>query len=279
MTSRWRIRHKLLLGLGLVVALMALLLGGTLRGLWSYYSTMVGIRAKQAELKAAEEFRKDVYDLMRLELHRPEAPAGDGAPPQPPGDPYLIFMSQLKAKADKARQSLAAYEAQLQETLSHGLDPANGEHQLRTVECLKEHFAELDKAIKDPPPAQAVPLEGSRQVVDYLPETILNEIAFLERNAEDLRDNIYGEQDRHIDETRDHYQTTLWIVVPASAVGLAVMAGLMLSFYAWVFHPIRDLQAGVGRVARGDFSKPIELNTGDEMQDLATAFKDRKSVV
>jgi signal transduction histidine kinase len=268
-TSRWRIRHKLLLGLGLVVTLMALLLAGTLRGLWSYYLTMSGIRGEQAELKAAEEFRKDVYDLTRLELHRP----ADG--PNAPTDDYVTFVRELRAKADKARRSLAVYEAQLQETLSHGLDAANGEHQLRTVECLKEHFAELDKAINETPPATAIAGEGTpRSVVDCLPEDVLKEIAFLERNAEDLRDNIYGEQDRHIDETRDHYQTTLWIVAPASVVGLAVMAGLMLSFYAWVCNPLRDLQAGVGRVARGDFSKPVELNTGDEMQDLAAAFND-----
>jgi len=32
---RWRIRHKLMLGLGLVVGIIALLLGGTLLGLLS----------------------------------------------------------------------------------------------------------------------------------------------------------------------------------------------------------------------------------------------------
>ena len=40
MASQWRIRHKLMLGLVLVVGIMALLLGGTLRGLWSYFGTV-----------------------------------------------------------------------------------------------------------------------------------------------------------------------------------------------------------------------------------------------
>jgi signal transduction histidine kinase len=276
--ARWRIRHKLLLGLGLVVALMALLLGGTLRGLWSYYLLMNNIRAKQAELKAAEEFRKDVYDLTRLELSlpkdAPKAPAGDDPPAKPPeGDPYLIFMGKLRTKAGKARRSLAAYEIQLQDSLNHGLDPGNGDHQLATTQCLKDHFAALDKVVNTAPDATADP-EPSKPVDDSLREKIADEIHTLEVNAEDLRDNIYGEQDRHIDESRDHYQMTLWIVLPASVIGLLVMAGLMLSFYAWVFHPIRDLQAGVGRVARGDFSKAIELHSGDEMQDLAAAFND-----
>ena len=40
----WRIRHKLMLGMGLVVAIMALLLAGTLKGLSSYRATMRTMR-------------------------------------------------------------------------------------------------------------------------------------------------------------------------------------------------------------------------------------------
>ena len=77
-----------------------------------------------------------------------------------------------------------------------------------------------------------------------------------------------------IDESRDHYQVTLWIVVPASVLGMLIMIGLMRSFYAWVFNPIRDLEIGVGRVAKGDFTHRIEVRSGDEMEELAAAFND-----
>ena len=63
MAPRWRIRHKLLLGVCLVCGALALLLAGTLRGLWSYYLTMNSIRSKQAELKVAKIFLNEVYDL------------------------------------------------------------------------------------------------------------------------------------------------------------------------------------------------------------------------
>src|SRR5206468_10279092 len=43
---------------------------------------------------------------------------------------------------------------------------------------------------------------------------------------------------------------------------------------AWVFNPIRDLEAGVKHLAQGRFSQVIEVNSGDEMQDLARAFND-----
>jgi signal transduction histidine kinase len=41
-----------------------------------------------------------------------------------------------------------------------------------------------------------------------------------------------------------------------------------------VLRPIRDLEAGVDRVAKGDFSHRIEVHSGDEMEDLADAFND-----
>ena len=66
MASQWRIRHKLMLGLFLVVGIMALLLVGTLRGLWSYYATMNNIRGKETELKSAEALKESVANLRRL---------------------------------------------------------------------------------------------------------------------------------------------------------------------------------------------------------------------
>ena len=60
MASQWRIRHKLMLGLVLVVGIMALLLGGTLRGLWSYYATVNLIRWKLEEQQQAEKLKEAI---------------------------------------------------------------------------------------------------------------------------------------------------------------------------------------------------------------------------
>src|SRR5438445_2597330 len=35
--KQWRIRHKLMLGLALAVAILALILGGTVRAVWAYW--------------------------------------------------------------------------------------------------------------------------------------------------------------------------------------------------------------------------------------------------
>ena len=122
MAPRWRIRHKLLLGVCLVCGALALLLAGTLRGLWSYYLTMNSIRSKQAELKVAKEFSKrctisTIFKSLAASGRRTN------------------FFDCFRGLPDKARQSARGRSwtntrTQLQETLSQGRDPSNGEHQL-----------------------------------------------------------------------------------------------------------------------------------------------------
>jgi signal transduction histidine kinase len=63
-------------------------------------------------------------------------------------------------------------------------------------------------------------------------------------------------------------------VLTSALMVLAMLCGLMVLFHRWVLYPVRLLQRGVRRVARGSFDYKIELNTGDEMQDLAEAFND-----
>ena len=63
MACTWRIRHKLMLGMALVIATMGLLLAGTLKGLASYRATMRTIDSKLVELREAENLRAAIKVL------------------------------------------------------------------------------------------------------------------------------------------------------------------------------------------------------------------------
>ena len=67
------------------------------------------------------------------------------------------------------------------------------------------------------------------------------------------------------------YEVLLRILWPL-AIGLAVaiLAGTLLARRMIV--PIRELQAGASRVAAGDFSRKIDVETGDEIETLAQEF-------
>ncbi len=262
MASGWRIRHKLLLGLGLVVCIMALLLAGTLRGLWSYYETTKTIRDKLNELTAAEDLKAAVAELLATApdlLHPSEAP-------QAP-------LQAAAAATKKVDSKLEIYLQKLDESLAHSYDPLDGDHEKGVVEHIQKGLGQLKRVMEKqmaPRADMITDQERRRQDLDAL----AGPSEALRHDALDLRDHIKEGLDERLKATRSHYQGALWIVVPSSLVGLLFMAGLMWSFYAWLFNPIRDLEKGVGRVARGDFRHRIELRSGDEMQDLANAFND-----
>ena len=78
-----------------------------------------------------------------------------------------------------------------------------------------------------------------------------------------------GKDRRYIGEPMALSRGYLWGILSLFAIVLGGMAFLLLRFYSWVFFPIRSLQQGVDRVARGDFDHPILLHSGDELQELS----------
>src|SRR6185437_14400352 len=164
---RWRIRHKLMLGLGLVVATMALLLGGTVFGLWSYYLDMNSLRIKTSQLKLAEEFKSAVSDLTRLdETHRlarrneqarpeMETPDVPGLPPLP-GDGSEAPRKRPRAttlpEAIKvANKLLDDFEADLQESSGHAPDSTNAEQTAALIGKMREAFHTMSLTEQKPP--------------------------------------------------------------------------------------------------------------------------------
>ena len=258
MASRWRIRHKLLLGLGLVVLLMAVLLTGTLRGLWAYYTTTNGIRSKLRELFVAEQLKASV-----AELTSPENTTR-----------ILKQPTLLSGEIRKVRDHLEAYDSQLEETLSHGFDSRRGLYERELIAGLCGDLEAYQRAVEHGIDKPRLIQVGSTTLEEQFYKSLADPRGTLSRGTVDLRDHIKQELDDRLNTTRGHYQGVLKIVVPASVIGLIVLACLMRSFYAWVLAPIRDLDLGVKRVAEGDLAHRIDLHSGDEMEDLARAFND-----
>jgi len=71
--SQWRIRHKLMLALGLVLANLAILLGGSLWGLISNSATMQSIHHKVTDQNSAEIVRDYVVGPELLESQKQTA--------------------------------------------------------------------------------------------------------------------------------------------------------------------------------------------------------------
>jgi signal transduction histidine kinase len=248
---RWRIRHKLMLGLGLVVVIITVLLGGALYGLWSYRATMQSIQSKLIEQSAAQQVRARIQSFSDLKYE-----TSDQSP---------IF--RLLDKITDAEKAIRAYELKLQETITRGRDPDNGYEETNQLQALNNKLAALKAsatAMKDK--GHDWGPNGSQAVFDF------PQIKELADTSDDLLDAINRDVARRISDAKVFTRTTLWFVFSTSIFGILLMCSLLRFFYGWVFYPIRDLERGAGRVAQGDFEHRIDVHSGDELEDLAAAF-------
>jgi signal transduction histidine kinase len=282
---RWRIRYKLLFGFGLILGIMALLLLGTLLGLRSYYLTMNAIRSKTAELKAAQEVKEVVAVVIRFaedpqQGFEPPAPLPTALPPLlvPPGQgapaapvDFGTPPRTLHEAVALALRRLDDYEAQVHDTLSHGGSPLQADDALVLIRELRQQLPHLEAAVHQARPRMGT-MAADQKMEEQERGAVKDLIGRIRHDIGDLSDYIYRALKDHIDGSRSHYQITLWISIPTSVVGLLLICGLLRSLYGWIFFPIRDLGEGVARVGRGEFSRPIEVHSGDEMEDLAAAF-------
>ena len=261
---KWPIRVKLIAGLTLVVGMMLILMGGSIFGLHSFHSSNLTLVDQLRELGASKDLLQFVF---RLEIPRTGSPQDRRV---------------LEGRVKDARQALYAYHTELRKNTTRGNRADDGRDELGLafqIDCdLTEILAELE-----PGTAVRPMLPGTSVYLARHPE---NRQAAIGRDARierlkhrvmDLPDKLHHDFYQVLLVSQRQYQASRVIVWTSALMVLAMLIGLAALFHRWVLYPVRLLQRGVRRVARGAFDYKIELATGDEMQGLAEAFNDMTS--
>ncbi len=246
MACNWRIRHKLMLGIALVVGIMGLLLAGTLKGVNAYRDMMRSIEAKIAESTEANDLRAS------LEALKAES-----------------YAFALEARIQKAKEALADYHERLKATINAGRDPEMGYKELQKVEALEQNFDRLKKAIDK---ANGPTVSNPVQAGEDAKAQIRVEQDNLLRTSTDLIGDINRGLHERIAASKKQNTITLAMLVSTASISMLLVLVFGRSFYRWIATPIRDLEMGVSLIAKGDFDHRLEIHSGDEMEDLAQAF-------
>jgi signal transduction histidine kinase len=255
--GNWRIRHKLLLGMTLIIFVMAGLLAGTLKGLYTFKAMMQTVEAKRPEYDKAEKLRDAIQGLTNL--------------PDNPSQQVRLLNDRVKT----ARARLADYKAQLEETVRTHRDPEQGIREKTLVAAIELHFDKLEAALVDSRSPRVVS-PGAPAAVGPLAagSSVSKEIDALRCTAEDLVTVINSVLDRRVADSREQTNATITILIATSATAVFLMLSMLAIVYRRVVRPLRIVERGVGGVARGDFTRRIEINSGDEIQRLAEAFNE-----
>jgi signal transduction histidine kinase len=218
---------------------------------------MNSIRGNVAELKTAEE--------LKTALAKMTAPGDLGK--------LLDEPEKLHRDITLALKKILEYEVFLRDSQTFLVLKNEDAHEKEVLAGLRSDlnaFQTLAEKFHEP----RVTGPGDKLSQHPILEPLRVLIAKIEKESTLLRDKIHDDLDHSINDSRRHYQISLWIIVPSSGIGLLLMAGLLHSFYGWIFYPIRDLEAGVSLLARGDFNHRIEVKSGDEMESLGQAFNE-----
>ena len=257
---KWPIRVKLIAGLSLVVGMMLTLMGGAIFGLNAFHSSNLMHTDMLREFGASEQL---IEQVARLEVPRDDRPEDRRA---------------LQSASRDARKALLAYFDELRKNARTRNRLGDGQKE-RDLACgidydLGAILDELDPAEKAPNALKYTPTWVGLNPKLTEPASVERRIDRIFHRVMQIPHKLFGDVYSITLNSRRQYESSRVIVWLASMAGIATLVGLALLFNRWVLYPVRLLQRGVRRVARGSFDYSIELATGDEMQALAEAFND-----
>jgi two-component system NtrC family sensor kinase len=265
---KWPIRVKLIAGLSLVVGMMLTLMGGSIFGLHSFHDSNLTLVDQLRELGGATQLFERV---VKLEAPRPDEPATDLA---------------LLQNARSARSALLVYFEQLKENARRGNRADDG---LAAAALAFDVDADLTAILTDLEPDSDVHyvLPGTQGYLQLQKEAAAKHAPMTDRLTDlgvrihrvnlwvmKLPKMLHDDFFEILQASKKQYEVARVIVWTSALLVLAMLCGLTALLHRWIVFPIRLLERGVRRVARGAFDDRIILNTGDEMQALAEAFND-----
>ena len=257
---KWPIRVKLIAGLSLVVGMMLTLLGGAVFGLNAFHDSNLMHTDLLRELGASKEL---ISHVARLEVPRDDTPAEKAS---------------IQDAARHARKALVDYFQQLKQNAMRRNRVDDGLSERGLAFGIDHDLAAILNRI-DPAEQAGATLPGTAAWLATHPEIAADvptakRIERLFQRSLELIKKLHGDVFFITQNSRRQYEAGRVIVWLSALAVFAMLIALAVLFNRWVLNPIRLLQRGVRRVARGSFDYSIDVTTGDEMQTLAEAFND-----
>jgi signal transduction histidine kinase len=264
---RWPIRTKLLIGMSVVVSMMSLLMGGSIFGLRAFHDSKLTMENLLRELGGSTDL---LHAVMQV----------NGTPAR---------RESLANEVQSARAALWRYHEELERNLSRGNRADDGRDEFSLTSLIDDDLTGILRLASPGEPVQAL-LPRTELYLSRHPDLRMasNGTASIEtelrarldrlyRSSAELPHRLYQDYRLVLDVSRSRYESSRVIVWVGALTVLAMLVALAMLVHRWVLYPVRLLQRGVRRVARGQFDYQIELHTGDEMQALAEAFNDMTS--
>lgn len=257
------IRHKIIFCLAVLLMMVLILSGVGITAISLYRNSVRDINWRADTLPVSSEIGVEIEELRSIFekiqfLNRHEAQR-------------LLYNTQLEEARLQFQTKLDQFQDSLNEysLLLHGRESSKYENEALKHEqsALEEILFALEKLKRRTEPADWI----SRNV--YI-EDVGEEL----RKLRNLSGNIPKYQLNGLKDSSEAAKNqyhTLYTLVLLSGVTCGILLGVLLRLgYIWVFRPLSILIDGSKKIASGQFQHRIELDTRDDMADLADAMNE-----
>ena len=263
MARRRAIREKLLLGALLVGVMVVVLSASSFLGIYSYRRLVRALSCRAAELPLASELGECV-GMLRLTHAR--ALAGDAD-----DDAFLSGVRGTAAALEAYRRELAAFELEEVPLADRTREDDTAQ---RISDCLSTIEGIARQHADEPAAENAAPTEDAPAADRGMLLAVAPHLDSLSALSAELPTFLQDRLHEMSSDVRTRYRSLIAATWAAALAAAGLLTAIGVLTYRWVFRPLRLLGHGSRRVAAGDFGYRIQLETNDEMAELADALND-----
>ena len=263
MLSRWPIRKKLLVGIGLLVVIVATLTLSGFQGVYGYRSLVRNVSGRSTELPLATALAENVSDL-RVSTSALDSLRKAAVVAKPDAAEFARLHDKFNEQLTKVRTTVTAYRDQLIGNNEDESTINDSHHEWRTVSKIEKNLATVEEVC-----ASDTWLSDQRKLAQ-----VGSELASLQALSAELPSYLHQRLHDFAREVRTQYRTLIVLTWVTSILGAVLLGVFIRLFYSWILRPLRVLVKGSRRVAAGEFGYRIALTTHDEMSELAGAMND-----
>lgn len=264
LSSHWPIRNKLLVCLALLLIILTTLSASGFVGVYKYRGLVRSLRDRSAELQLATKLGLLASDarvtLSKCRLRLSVRPSGEV------GDLMVSSENSLSGEFHQRLinfgETFEEYRRQIASIDEELLQMGDARQERQMADDIDATLARITRLTSVP---------GWDVLSDKLVQ-LTNELDQLQLLTSRLPHPLQQRFQEFHGEVRGSYRTLIGVNSVTTVSATVLLLLLFRLFYLWVFRPLRILIKGSRRVAAGDFSHHIQLDSRDEMAELADSM-------
>ena len=267
--SRWPIRRKLQLGLGLLAVSVLTLFGSAYYGIYSYRGLVKSLSARSAELPLADKLRDHVAGLHEIlnQVHdRQSFDDGFGTTPAMVESDGLLHQN-YRDQLELFRQALKRYRGQL------NTNRTRIEATISDDRYERQTLGEIDRVL-----VRVEQHDNNDEGPDWLLDNkavvsqLRVDVEKLRELAAELPSYLHDRLRQLAFDVRNEYRWAISVAWTTTAITTILLIAAIQLFRKWIARPLSTLVQGSREVAAGKFDHRIRLDSDDEMRELADSM-------